>query len=91
MSQPVTYHDFTPEACRDRLQKLLAEPHLRLSVQGAGVPDPGSFNLDNDRVLLIERDEVAMIIRHLNEWIEKRVEPTSYGIPDEVPHLAPVQ
>lgn len=65
-STPVTNADFTPAACVDRLNQLLSHPPLKVSMEGGGVEgEPQS--LSSDYFVLIHRDEIRMIIRHLNQ------------------------
>lgn len=60
---PVTNHDFTPEACAERVQKLLDAPPLKVALVGGGIES--ELFMDNDAMVLIHRDELREIIRHL--------------------------
>ena len=80
MTIPVTNHDFTAEACADRLQKVLDTLPLKVTVTGGGLPpehDPQALSWD--RVVLIDRAELVEAIRHL-----RRADPATV-VASEVP------
>lgn len=61
---PVTNHDFTPEACADRLTKLLGQSDVSISLDGGGV-EGGPLRICPEGWRLIHVNELNEILRHL--------------------------
>jgi hypothetical protein len=60
---PVTNYDFTPEACAERVGRLLDSHPVRLAVAGGGLHE--EHYVEFDQFALIHRDELREILRHL--------------------------
>ena len=66
-AKPVTNHDFTPAAAVERLEWLLAQPPLTLTVQGGGLEE--SQRISPETVFIVSRAELKHLV-----WLLKRVE-----------------
>lgn len=69
MSIPTTPADATPDACADRLQRILDTPPLKVTLDG-GLPG-GPYSMKNPYLVLVERGELIEAIRHLRGQFDK--------------------